>query len=81
VKTVRIPDLGDLHSKIATDVWPDGAILKCMACTHTERITSTQAAGFLRRGWPSHCDRTMQCDKAPALTAMGQAALDPEAGA
>jgi hypothetical protein len=84
---VNLAKLATIHRDIASDVWPNGAILKCTVCSRTEQITSAQAANFLRRGWPSHCDRTMQCDKAPApsehfeLTAMGRAALDPEEGA
>jgi hypothetical protein len=62
MKTVRIPDLGDLHSKIATDVWPQGAILRC-TCGHSERITSAEAGEYLRRGWPKHCGLTMVCEK------------------
>lgn len=81
---MNLAKLGTIHHDIATAVWPNGAILKCMVCTHTEHVTSAKAAGFLRHGWPSHCDRTMACDKAPApaeryeLTAKGRAALDHE---
>jgi hypothetical protein len=64
VKTVRIPDLGDLHSKIATDVWPQGAKLTCHKCGHSEKITSAEAAEYLRHGWPKHCSNTMTLEKA-----------------
>jgi hypothetical protein len=77
-----LPQLANIHRSIASDVWPNGAVLKCVVCSHTEEITSAQAASCLRTGWPSHCDRTMACDSVRVderyeLTAMGRAAIDP----
>jgi hypothetical protein len=82
----QLAKLGTIHRDIASDVWPNGAILKCVVCTHTERITSAQAASCLRNGWPSHCDRTMACDSIRVderyeLTPAGRAAIEPTEGA
>jgi hypothetical protein len=76
-----LPQLANIHRDIAADVWPNGAILKCVVCTHTERITAAQAASCLRNGWPSHCDRTMACDSVREtyeLTQAGRSVIDPE---
>lgn len=87
MNAAKLAQLGGIHRTIAQDVWPHGAILKCVVCSHERPITSEQAASCLRTGWPSHCDRTMACEKAPApveryeLTSAGRAALDPEEGA
>ncbi|MFL5481113.1 MAG: hypothetical protein ACJ8AK_02900 [Gemmatimonadaceae bacterium] len=78
----KLEQLGKVHEEIGSTLWPHGAILKCVVCRHQERITAQQAASCLRNGWPSHCDRTMSCERAlvPAeeryeLTAKGRAAL------
>lgn len=84
----KLAEFGNIHRNIANDVWPHGAVLKCIVCSHTRHITSQQAASCLRTGWPSHCDRTMACERAlePAeeryeLTSKGRAAIDPTEGA
>lgn len=81
----KLAKLANIHRDIATDIWPNGAVLKCVVCSHTRTIMSQQAGSCLRSGWPSHCDRTMACDKAPApverfeITPKGRAAaLDHE---
>jgi hypothetical protein len=60
---VNLDDLLTLHSKIAGDVWPDGAVLACLKCGYSVRIDSVQCAWYLANGWPKHCDSQMQTSK------------------
>lgn len=45
--------------KIAADVYPNGAMLRCAKCGHTERATTEQTARYFSTGWPTHCNATM----------------------
>lgn len=56
--------LANLQRNIAADVWPNGAILACARCRFSQRITTEQAGDYLKRGWPTHCGRTMTCEAA-----------------
>jgi transcription elongation factor Elf1 len=54
---------GALQAKIATDSWPDGAVLSCSMCGHSVDITPAQGADYLAQGWPQHCGQTMTLAK------------------
>lgn len=63
---MNLKNLANLQANITKDVWPNGAILKCSrpSCHFAERITTEQAGGYLKSGWPTHCGRTMSCEAA-----------------
>lgn len=48
---------------IASDVFPNGAILGCTKCRFTQRATSEDCARYLSTGWPTHCGATMSADQ------------------
>jgi hypothetical protein len=37
-------------------------LVRCTVCDHTERVNVFTC---LRRGWPKHCEETMQIEKEP----------------
>jgi hypothetical protein len=56
-----VAKLSNIQRDIATDVWPNGAALKCGKCGWSQEINTMQAGYYLKTGWPRHCDRTMAC--------------------
>lgn len=59
---VQLPDLKNLHTNIATDVWPSGALLRCGVCGHEVRATPAECGRYLAKGWPAHCGVTMEME-------------------
>lgn len=49
----------NLHTVIADEVFPEGAILKCKKCDYTQIISPADCANYLQNGWPKHCAQTM----------------------
>ena len=52
----------NLHGNIASDVWPNGATLKCKQVTdgkHDVEITASQCGQYLAHGWPACCGQSM----------------------
>jgi hypothetical protein len=60
--------LAGIQESIASDVWPNGAILRCThpLCAHQRFVPSDECGSYLQNGWPKHCDRTMSCEKVKA---------------
>ena len=48
-----------IHSKIAEDVFVNGAKLVCPKCDKVIEVTEENCAEFLQCGWPKHCGLTM----------------------
>ena len=59
IRSRRFEMLETFHSKIAKDVWPEGAMLKCKRCEETKKISSAECGDYLENGWPEHHGETM----------------------
>jgi hypothetical protein len=51
--------MATLHRLIARDVWPHGFALRCAHCGQLRPYDTSDAAHFLKRGWPQCCGTTM----------------------
>ena len=54
-----------IHTLVAADVFPDGAVLRCTNCGKTIRAYTADCAHYLKRGWPECCGMTMNCERPP----------------
>ena len=48
---------------IASDVYPNGATLRCLGCGKTESASKEQVARYFSTGWPKHCHATMGAER------------------
>jgi hypothetical protein len=55
---MNLPDLSDIHAKIAADL-PPLSHLECDECSRRRELAPDDAARFLRCGWPECCGWTM----------------------
>ncbi len=49
----------NLHSSIAQDVFPKGAILRCSLCGNEIDCSTNDCGYYLGHGWPVCCGYTM----------------------
>lgn len=59
---MKVFRLGGLHNKLAQSVCPPGTYrtLGCRACNTTKKVGPNGIAKYLRKGWPTCCERTME---------------------
>lgn len=50
----------DLHTRLASDVFPNGVTLTCRECGHTISASSADCARYLAHGWPRHHGKEMR---------------------
>ncbi len=57
---MNLSNLLNIHANIASDVWPNGACLKCCKCRKQTKASMGECATYLRKGWPKCCGYTME---------------------